>query len=397
MSASAPRILHVSHTSRVSGAEHSLLDLLAGLDGLAEVRLLAPAGDLLDRARARGVATTAIRDVDLTFKPDARALARATRDAATAAWKVAAELHGGRPDVVHSNSVRATLFAGPPARAQRVPLVMHVRDVLPDTMAGLAVRHACARLATAVAAISRHVAKAYCDGLPAPLAARVTVVDNPLDLARFELRSSARRQDARRELGIADERPVLAIVGQIAAWKGHDVALRALAAVRTRHPDAVLLVAGEVKFASPATTLDNDRYRLELDALAAASGLPQDAVRYLGERSDVPRVLAATDLLLAPSTVEPFGRSIVEAMAVGVPVLATANGGPAELVEDDRTGWLLDPGDPPAWGARAVSVLDRPDKLVEVGLAASAAARGRFSSERHAAAMLELFEAAARR
>ena len=394
MTASTLRILHVSHTSLVSGAEHSLLDLVSELDAVADVRLAAPRGDLLDRAQRRGIPTSPMRHVELTFSTGARTSARAARDAAAAARTLSGLLRRGQCDVMHANSVRATLFTAPVARAHRVPVVMHVRDVLPDTARGRMVRRSAAALATRIAAISRYVADSFCDGLPPALAGRVTVVDNPVDLGRFAVRDATSRRAARRELGIADERPVLAIVGQITAWKGHDVALRTLAGVRTSHPDAVLLVVGEVKFTSSATTLDNTRFRRSLDQLAAELGLAEGAVRFLGERDDIPRILTATDLLLAPSSVEPFGRSIAEAMAVGVAVLATREGGPAEFVDDDRTGWLLDPRDARAWSARASQLLDQPARLGEIGLAASDSVRTRFSRERHATAMMELLEAA---
>lgn len=391
------RILHVSHTSLISGAEHSLLDLLVGLDAFAEVCLAAPPGALLARAHELGIETATMRAVDLTFKTDARALARAMRNAGAAGRTLSAELRRGQRDVMHANAVRATLFAGPVARARRVPLVMHVRDVLPDSGAGRAVRQSTARLATRIAAISRYVADAYADGLPLELRSKVSVVDNPVDLERFALRDPRTRRAARSDLGVIDGRPVLAIVGQITPWKGHDIAVRTLAGVRERRPDAILLVAGEVKFASSATTLDNSAFRTELDRLAAQLGIPGDAIRYLGERHDVPRILAATDLLLAPSSIEPFGRSIAEAMAIGVPVLVTRNGGPPEFVDDGRTGWLLDPRDARAWCARAVGLLDtEPSRLSEVGLDASRSVRQRFSRERHATAMFELFDAARR-
>ncbi len=391
------RVLHVSHTSLISGAEHSLLDLLAGLDAIAEVCLAAPPGALLARAHELGIATATMRAVDLTFKTDARALARAMRNAGAAVRVLSSELRRGQRDVVHANAIRTTIFAGPVARAWRVPLVMHVRDVLPDSATARAVRHSTARLATRIAAISRYVADAYANGLDPELQSKVTVVDNPVDLERFVQRDPRTRRAARADLQIIDDRPVLAIVGQITPWKGHDVAVRTLAGVLERHPDAVLLIVGEVKFASPATTLDNSTFRTELDRLATRLGIPGDAIRYLGERRDVTRILAATDLLLAPSSVEPFGRSIAEAMAIGVPVLATRNGGPPEFVDDDRTGWLLDPRDARAWRARAVGLLDtEPDRLAEVGLAAARSVRQRFSRERHAAAMIELFDAARR-
>lgn len=393
MTQRSPRLLHVSHTSLVSGAEHSLLDLIAELHRDTEVRLAAPLGDLVDRADRLGVATVPMRPVDLTFKPDRAVIARAARNAAGAARTLSAELRRGRRDVVHANSVRAALFTGPVARAHRVPLVTHVRDVLPDSAAGRAVRRGSAQVSTSVVAISQYVADAYCDGLPAALAARVTVVDNPVDLERFARRDPNLRRAARAALAIDGERPVLAVIGQISSWKGHDVAIRTLAGVRTYHPDAVLLIVGEVKFASAATTLDNTAFRRDLDRLAVGLGLPEDAVRYLGERDDVPRILAATDLLLAPSTVEPFGRSIAEGMAVGVPVLATHQGGPPEFIDEGRTGWLLDPRDAGGWRACAVAALDDRDRLAETGQAAAEAARRRFSKARHAAAMLDVFEA----
>ncbi len=393
MSPSPPRILHVSHTSLVSGAEHSLLDLAAGLSALADVQLAAPHGDLLERARLRGISTVPVRQVDLTFKADRTALARAALDAGIAARELSASIRGGRRDVLHANSVRAALFGGPVARRHRVPLVMHVRDVLPGGLAGRAARRATAHQASRIVAISAYAARAFCDGLPAALAARVTVVDNPVDLRRFARRDAGARAAARRQLGLTEEQPVLAIVGQITAWKGHDLAVRVLAAVRARHPDAVLLVVGEVKFVSAATTLDNPSFRRDLERLAAELDLPADAVRYLGERGDVPRLLEATDLLLAPSTVEPFGRSIAEAMAVGVPALATRRGGPPEFVEHERTGWLLDPADAAGWSATALAALGDPERLARIGGAAADAARARFSCDRHAAAMFALLDA----
>ncbi len=164
------------------------------------------------------------------------------------------------------------------------------------------------------------------------------------------------------------------------------------ARVRDKHPDAVLLVVGEVKFFSAATTLDNASFRRQLDDLRVSLGVPSDAVRYLGERDDVPAVLATTDLLLAPSKVEPFGRSIAEAMAAGVPVIATSRGGPAEFVEDARTGWLVDPEDHGGWGARAAAAMSDLHGTAAVASAGRAAVRARFSVERHTDSLLEIFD-----
>jgi len=389
------RILHVSHTSLVSGGEHSLLDLLAGERGRAAPQLVAPDGPLLERAAALGIETIAVRAIDLTFKGDPRTTAAGLRDAGVVAAQLAARPRSKSYDVIHANSVRAGLYAGPVAHARRVPLVVHVRDVLPDSRPGFAVRRATTAMASRVVAISRHVAHAYADGLPRREAQKVVVADNPIDLERFVPADEAARRRARSELGIDDDRPILAIIGQITSWKGHDTAVRTLAAVRDAHPDAMLLVVGEVKFVSAATTLDNASFRRRLDDLRVSLGVPSDAVRYMGERDDVPAVLAATDLLLAPSKVEPFGRSIAEAMAVGVPVIATSRGGPAEFIEDAGTGWLMDPEDANEWGARATSAMSDRQGTAAIAHAGQTAVRARFSVSRHADVLLEIFGDAA--
>ena len=82
-----------------------------------------------------------------------------------------------------------------------------------------------------------------------------------------------------------------------------------------------------------------------LRELVAREGL-QDRVSWLGEREDVPELIGALDVLLLPSWEEPFGRALIEAMALGVPVVATSVGGPPEIVEQGRQGYLLAPRAP---------------------------------------------------
>jgi glycosyltransferase involved in cell wall biosynthesis len=124
---------------------------------------------------------------------------------------------------------------------------------------------------------------------------------------------------------------VLAVVGQITPWKGQIDALRALAEIRSRWPSLRLLIVGAPKFVERATRYDNRAYLRELHALVVRERL-EPQVRFLGERADIPEVLAACDVVLAPSWEEPFGRSIVEAMAMGVPIASTDVGGVREIL-----------------------------------------------------------------
>ena len=116
-------------------------------------------------------------------------------------------------------------------------------------------------------------------------------------------------------------------------------------------------------------------------------------VLWLGERADVPAILAAVDVLLVPSWEEPFGRVVVEGMAMGCLVAATAVGGPAEVVTGGVDGLLLAPRDPQGWARSLGAILADPDALRGIRLAAPRAA-ARFGRERFAAAMLDGYRAA---
>jgi glycosyltransferase involved in cell wall biosynthesis len=210
------------------------------------------------------------------------------------------------------------------------------------------------------------------------------VVDNPVDPDRFH---PARwpASVARAALGITGG-PVLGLIAQITPWKGHTRAVRILARLRERHPEAQLIIAGEAKFVTRSTRFDNQAYEHELTRLVAELGLT-DAVHFLGERDDVELVLASLDVLLVPSTEEPFGRTVIEAMAMGVPVIGTNAGGPEEIIRPGRDGVALEPEDIEAW-AQAAADLARRGRRLE----SRAHALERFSPDRHAAAIISVYD-----
>ncbi|HEX8689131.1 MAG TPA: glycosyltransferase, partial [Solirubrobacterales bacterium] len=123
--------------------------------------------------------------------------------------------------------------------------------------------------------------------------------------------------------------------------------------------------------------------------LAAELGV-EDGVRFLGERGDVPRVLAAADLLLLPSWREAFGRIAIEAMAMAVPVAATDVGGPAEIVRPGVDGLLLPPRQPELWAQRLGPLIESSELRREYGLRGRERAAA-FGLDAHAAAVLDLY------
>ena len=377
------RILFVEHTSIVSGGQRSLLELIRALGREHDVALACPRGEFEGLARGLGVSVLAIPESQITFKLHPRHSVRALMRMLAAGWRLSRLIRSLRPGVVHANSVRAGLISILAAR-RRVALVVHCRDVLPAGRLGRAVRAVVLARSDQVVAISRHVATSFAG--PAWTARGVRVVDNAVDVDRFDP-GLINRAGSRVAVGVRDEL-VLAVIGQLTPWKGQDLAIRVLAELRDRFPNALLLLAGEAKFVSETTRYDNRAFKRGLHELANELELA-GRVRFLGERLDPERVLAVTDVLLVPSIEEPFGRTIVEAMAMGVPVAATSAGGPSEILREGIDGLLVDGRHPARWASAVQELLCWP---VDRRRAARAQAATRFSPTRHARIMTGVYE-----
>lgn len=384
------RVLIVSHTATIGGAEHSLLRFLGALPAGIEAAVACPDGPLAPALAALGVARLRLGGTAGSLRLHPLHTPRAVAE--LAAMGLAVRRHAERfgADVVHANTLRAGLSAVAARALGGPPVALHVRDVLPPGGAGAAVRELLLRGTSTVVAVSAHVARRF-GGRAGATAPPVHVVMELVDCARF---SPAPQAPARAALGLPAGVPVLAVLAQITPWKGQDIAIRALAGVRRTHPGAVLLLVGGVTFAGAATRLDNRAYERRLHALAAELGVT-DGVRFLGPRDDVPAVLAAVDVLLAPSWEEPFGLCVIEGMAMERAVVATRVGGPAEVISDGLDGRLADPRDAPAWSDAVRALLDDPARRATLGAAARRRVLTSFTPERYGAAMRRAYRATA--
>jgi L-malate glycosyltransferase len=383
------KVLCVNHTGTVSGAERSLLDLLGGLPDHIEARLACPRdGPLAAAARSAGIGVVDIPGTDASLKLHPRRTPLAIGALSAAALRTALHARRMGAEVIHANSIRAGLLTVPAARLIGVPAVVHVRDRLPRSTVADASLRAIARGAAIVVANSRYTA----DGLRAVTTrGQLRVVYNPVDLSRFTS-PNLDRAAMRARLGLPVDAVVVAVIGQITPWKGQDDAVRAISLLRRRGSDANLLVVGEPKFISSATRYDNLRYYAELKQLIASESVA-DRVQLLGERSDIPAIMAALDALLVPSWEEPFGRVVIEAMAAGVPVLATTVGGPAEIIRDGIDGVLLEPRDPARWADAIARLAVSPGLRARLSDAAAERAKD-FALPTHVAAMCDVYERA---
>jgi glycosyltransferase involved in cell wall biosynthesis len=381
------RILFVNHTSTAGGAEQGLLRLVDGLKATHTVAVACPrqgaVRELVDAAEVEALTIPAF-EASLRLHPVHTPVGLARLTAGGVALARLAKRFGA--DLVHANTPRAGLICAVTRRLGGPPVVVHLRDDLPLNRVGRAVRSTLIRSASAVVAVSEYTAGRFNDGLSRPVA---THVHNSIDLERFDP-NRVTAAPVREELGISPDAALLGQVSQITPWKGQDTAIRAVADLRRRGLDAHLLIAGAVTFGARSVRYDNHAYLRSLHELVASLGAG-DAVHFLGQRSDVPELLKALDLSLLPSVNEPFGRVIVESMAIGTPPLVSDIGSGTELVEDGVSGRLLPPDRPELWATAAAElVADRP-ALARMEAEAQARA-ARFSDEAQVRGVLAVYD-----
>ncbi len=240
----------------------------------------------------------------------------------------AAMLH--RPQIIYGNRFTSTGWAIPAGKGARAPVVCHDHGI----NGGLSARRIdrLNRHVDRFVVVSQWLADVWI-GLGIDPAI-IDVVFNGIDPAEYPNGGAADRTQARRALDLPDEHFVVTFVGRLDREKGVDVLLRAWRQLGLGPGEATLLVVG-----SSTAEHDADRYRSELGELATAS------VRFLPGRRDVVTPLNASDVAVVPSVVqESFGRTVIEAMSTGRPVLASRVGGVPEILTGPLARLLFEPG-----------------------------------------------------
>jgi len=365
------------------GTEMCLLDLIDGLDADRYVPLAAV-------VQQNGVFEEALRQRSIrvlrTRLPEPARLGLGSAAAALrAARRCLRELMGQRPDLVHINNAGAAARTGVVlGRLCGASTVLHLhgrprpREYVTSGAA----------LTTVVVANSQFSAQGW-DWWPARK--RVAVVHSGTDLSRFRP-SAGERQAARRELGLSETDFVIGCVGRGTAEKGHRFLLEALASCLSRNDSMAALLIGVPPIGHHPVAYP---HVCQLHRLVGELGLSEQ-VRFLGFRTDVPRLLNALDLFIHPSLRESFGRAVVEAMATALPVVATRVGGLPDAVADGETGLLVPPADPGALGAAINRLRADPELRKTMGERGRLRAEEHFSIDAHIGQMTEIYESALR-
>jgi len=334
------RILRLTERAFLGGEQTDVLNLLSGLDAAryAQVLCTEPAGPLVDAAGRLGVRCIGVQ---MRSRFDVAAVVRLAR-----------VMRGGGYDIVHLHGARAGLLGRIVARLAGVRCVVWTMHVFqPDVLQGwrrwqapvyYAVEWALGRwFCDHIITVSEDL-RARAIRLERLPAAKVTMIYSGVDLRPFEEPVDAGA--VRRELGLSPAAPVVCTVGRLCEQKGLPDFLAAAARVHALMPEVRFLVVGDGPLSG------------ELAEMAIRLGLVGSVI-FTGYRSDVPALLAASDVFATATLWEGMGKMNVEAMATGKPLVSTDVGPIPEVVGDYRGALLVPPHDPEAFADALLRIL----------------------------------------
>lgn len=285
-----------------------------------------------------------------------------------------------RPDVVHTHSSKAGVLGRIAARRAKTAAIVHTSHGLPvDPDMSITTREVllvaervAARAGHRVIAVDRNTADRLLE-LRLARRGRLDVVPSGVDT--LDLRAAPDRVTARRSLGIASDGPVVGWIGRHFRQKRPEQVVAAARRALARVPNATFVLAGD------GPDIDTTR--------AAAADEPRIVV--LGHTDDVSSVYAAINILFLASAWEGLPRTILEALSLGIPVVATNVGGISEVVRDGVNGLLAAPGDVATLSDHLVALLEDTERRAAMGRAASAALDDSFTASGMARAHARIY------
>jgi glycosyltransferase involved in cell wall biosynthesis len=322
----------------------------------------------------RELAAAGVRTVNLQ--------SRNLRDVA-AFRRLLALIRSEQVDLIHAHLTYASIWTGVASRLTGVPAVasLHVisdpqanwRDRVRAWLMAFSLRAAGAT----VIAVSRRVR----DSFTPRFGRNVRVIHNGINTSIFRRSNAMDAFRVRREFGFGAESRVIATVSVLREGKGLEILIGAFAELHRRRPDTRLLIIGDGPLRA---------------ALEARTG-NAEVVRFTGTRRDIPTMLAGADLFVLPSLEDAFPTVLLEAMAAGLPVVASRSGGIPEIVEEGVTGRLVSPGNPTALADAIQNLLEDRPRSERMGYQGNQRIERFFSIGVWVDALSELYRGARRR
>jgi glycosyltransferase involved in cell wall biosynthesis len=382
------RVLYVEGNvdGTIGGSYFSLLFLVSGLDRSRYEPLVVFAAEhsLLPRYHAANVRTLICpppKPVVLRGKLASLAgkAANLIRGAVLEPRRLARLLREERIDLVHlNNSIVRNHSWMIAARLAGIPCITHERGI------NAQFKERDRRLARSLkavicisAAVRENFVKLGLSHLP------LVTIHNGLDPNEMRVTRSAK--EVRSELGIPEGARVIGIVGNIKPWKGQEVVIQAMGAIHREFPDVVCLLIGD-------TSPDDASYRTQIAGTIERLGLGRNVI-VTGYRKDVANFVNLLEIQVHASILpEPFGRVLLEAMALEKPLVASGGGAVPEIVDNDRTGLLFEPGQAEALAQSLRMLLKDPARASQMGRAGRQRLEAEFSITHNVAETQRLYD-----
>lgn len=350
-------ILQLIETDGPGGAERVLINLAGRLNRSENFRVSAgifKEGWLRDQLIASGIPVhifSSKHSIDLPFL-----------------FSLMRWIKTQKVDLIHSHEFTMNVYAALAGKLLGIPVVatVHGKNYYPSVPRRVYAMRLLRRLGATVVAVSSDLR----DFLEKDLGLReARVIPNGIDIPSYR---NADRTEARRALGFGEQEKVIGAIGNLYPVKGHATLLEALARLDNPHAHVVIAGRGE----------EEGRLRQLTEDLSL-----QERVHLLGFREDVPRLLSAFDIYTLPSFSEGQSLALMEAMAAGLPIVASRVGGNPELLRENETGLLFEAGDAEDLASKLNVFLEKPETGKRMGVAAFERAAKEFSLD----AMMERY------
>jgi glycosyltransferase involved in cell wall biosynthesis len=300
-------------------------------------------------------------------------------------WRLTRLLVRERVTILQTHGARANFYGRIAGRLAGVPVIIStVHNSMKDYEVGSITRglyrfllRLTLPLAHRIICVSEANRSDLIDECPAAKAKTYTVY-NGVDLSAFSSRFD--RQKVRREIGVL-QGPVLVTIARLTEQKGHRYLVQALPCLLETWPQLCCLFVGEGELRDALHCMANDL------------GVER-ACRFVGVRQDIADILAAADVVVLPSISEGFPFVLLEALAMGCPVVASRVNGVPELIEDHKTGLLVPSRDPQALAKAILEVLGDPTAARKMGAEGRAVVRERYTVDQMVANTTAIFDAA---
>ena len=369
------RILFVSHSSELNGAERMLLDLIGALDSrIYSSSLVIPRpGPLKTAAEAYGCQ---VRIVPMKWSLTERW--KIWKQPLVWIWnrssvkRIVDAAREDQADIVFSNS--AANFCGVlAARKAQLPHVWSIHEDIYGKQAHLRYFWGCRRLASKIAGNScKVIVNSKVTGKAFEGYSNVEIVYNGIPDPPPQGKD---RLNLRTDLGLKQDNTVITVIGKIYGGKGQAEAVQAVERLIWRIPGLKIMLIGDIR---------NRRYYRRIQKISEQTNM-KGRVLFIGHVEDVHDYIRASDLLIIPSSVESFGRTAVEAMSVGTPVLALRAGGLTEIITEGKDGYFMEFKHPENIARAILSIFQTPalsDCLIRAALQTH---REKFSLVQHVA------------